>query len=150
MCRLAAVFAATLGLLFAAAQLRSIRLTNPPLKGELSAPPEVAALLKRACYDCHSNRTRWPWYSHVAPFSWMVARDVDLGRKEVNFSEWSEYYPLTRKRKLEWMGRELQERVMPPWSYRLVHPEARLSDADRARLEQWIDAELAGTHVRIK
>jgi hypothetical protein len=74
----------------------------------------------------------------------VVAHDVDLGRKEVNFSEWGEYYPATRRRKLEWMERALNENVMPPWSYLLMHPGARLSDDDRARLERWIEAELAG------
>jgi Haem-binding domain len=129
---------------FAVAQLRPVRLTNPSAKGELSAPPEIEALLRRACYDCHSDRTRWPWYSRIAPFSWMVAHHVDLGRKEINLSEWGEYYPGTRKRKLEWMERALRENVMPPWSYRLIHPDARLSDDERARLEQWIETELAG------
>jgi heme-binding protein len=129
---------------FAVAQLRPVPLTNPSPKGELSAPPEIDALLRRACYDCHSDHTRWPWYSLLAPFSWAVAHHVDRGRKEVNFSEWGAYYPATRKRKLEWMARAVREAVMPPWSYRLMHPDARLSDDDRVRLERWIEAELAG------
>jgi Haem-binding domain len=129
---------------FVVAQSRPARLTNPAPQGELSAPPEIDAVLRRACYDCHSDRTRWPWYSHLAPFSWAVAHHVDLARKEVNFSEWGEYYPATRKRKLEWMERALREAVMPPWSYLLMHPGARLSDRDRALLERWIEAQLSG------
>jgi len=127
---------------FMVAQLKPVRLTNPSLKGKLPAPPEIDAVLRRACYDCHSDQTRWPWYSRVAPFSWAVAHDVNLARREVNFSEWGEYYPATRKRKLEWMERALLEEVMPPWSYRLIHPGARLSDDDRVRLERWIETEL--------
>jgi len=116
--------------------------TNPPSKGALEAPPEIEATLRRACYDCHSNWTHWPWYSYVAPVSWLIARDVNLGRKEINFSEWGSYYPATRRRKLEWMGRALGEEKMPPWSYRLMHPGARLTDADRAALERWIESTL--------
>jgi hypothetical protein len=116
---------------------------NPPSKGEVPAPPEIQETLRRSCYDCHSNQTRWPWYGHVAPFSWAVARDIELGRRQLNFSEWGAYYPVTRKRKLQWMGRALQQEDMPPLSYRLIHPSSRLSPQDRAQLERWIDAELA-------
>src|SRR5215472_10958178 len=115
---------------------------NPPSKGEVSAPPEIQDTLRRSCYDCHSNQTRWPWYGHVAPFSWAVARDIELGRRQLNFSEWGEYYPVTRKRKLQWMGRALQQEDMPPLSYRLIHPSSRLSPQDRAQLERWIDTQL--------
>ncbi|MBV8357519.1 MAG: heme-binding domain-containing protein, partial [Deltaproteobacteria bacterium] len=126
-----------------AAQLVPARRTNPPSHGALSAPPEVAVALKRACYDCHSNETHWPWYSGIAPFSWFIIHHVTLGRKEVNFSEWGSYYPATQHRKLEWIGRALHEEKMPPWSYRLMHPGARLSKADRVVLEYWIDSALA-------
>jgi len=126
------------------AQLVPVQRTNPPAAGDVSAPPGIEATLRRACYDCHSNETRWPWYSRVAPISWMAAHDVELGRKEINFSEWGEYYPATRKRKLQWMGRALRQEAMPPWSYRLVHPDARLTDKDRAALERWIDSQISG------
>jgi len=72
---------------FAVAQLKPARLTNPSPKGGLTAPPEIDAALRRTCYDCHSDQTRWPRYSRVAPFSWVIARHVELARKEVNFSE---------------------------------------------------------------
>jgi len=125
-----------------AIQVVAVERTNPPSKGVFEAPPEIEATLRRACYDCHSNQTRWPWYSHVAPVSWLIARDVNLGRKEINFSEWGSYYPATRRRKLKWMGRALGEERMPPWSYRLMHPGARLTEADREALERWIESEL--------
>jgi Haem-binding domain len=127
---------------FVAAQFVPAKRTNPPAQGSLVAPLSVAATLRRACYDCHSNETRWPWYSRVAPVSWFIVRDVNLGRKEINFSEWESYYPRTRRRKLEWMGRALHEEQMPPWSYRLMHPGARLTEADRAALERWIESAL--------
>ena len=124
------------------------RRTNPPSYGELTAPPQVETTFRRACYDCHSNATRWPWYSRVAPFSWLVIHHVTLGRQEVNFSEWSTYYPATRRRKLEWIGRALHQENMPPWSYRLMHPAARLTDSDRAVLEEWIDSKVAALSTR--
>ena len=126
-----------------AAQIVTVKRTNPLSFGTLVAAPEIAATLKRACYDCHSNETRWPRYSRVAPLSWFVVYDVTLGRKEVNFSQWGSYYPATRRRKLEWMARALHKEKMPPWYYRLLHPGARLTEADRAALEQWIQSALA-------
>lgn len=129
--------------LLVAIQLLPSGVSNPPSKGEVSAPPEIQDALRRSCYDCHSNQTRWPWYGHVAPLSWAVARDIELGRRQLNFSEWGAYYPVTRKRKLQWMGRALRREDMPPLSYRLIHPSSRLSPQDRARLERWIDTELA-------
>jgi hypothetical protein len=137
-----------LGLLFSvvallvAIQFLSPGAENPPSKGEVSAPPEIQHTLRRSCYDCHSNQTQWPWYGQVAPFSWAVARDIYLGRRQLNFSEWGDYYPLTRKRKLQWMGRALQREDMPPLFYRLIHPSSRLSPRDRAQLQRWIDTEL--------
>src|SRR5262245_24374433 len=71
-----------------AAQFVPATLTNPPVQGSLQAPLPISVTLRRACYDCHSNETRWPWYSRVAPVSWLVVRDVNLGREEINFSEW--------------------------------------------------------------
>jgi hypothetical protein len=67
-------------------QLIPIRRDNPPATGSVAAPPEVMSILRRSCYDCHSNETIWPWYSRVAPVSWLVARDVHEGRRHVNFS----------------------------------------------------------------
>ncbi len=113
---------------------------SPSANGDIAVPAQIDALLTRACYDCHSNQTRWPWYSQVAPVSWLVAHDVTLGRKELNFSEWGSYYPQTRRRKLQWMGRVIREGSMPPWSYRLMHPRARLTGAERAMLDRWIES----------
>jgi hypothetical protein len=124
------------------AQFITIQRTNPPLKGDLTAPPQIKRLLRRACYDCHSNETRWPWYTYVAPVSWLVEHDVERGRKELNFSEWGSYYPITKRRKLQWMDRALREETMPPWSYRVLHPGAGLTKEDLAALEKWIDSEI--------
>ena len=99
--------------------------------------------MRNACYDCHSNETRWPWYGHIAPVSWLVARDVEYGRRQVNFSIWNTYYPATRLRKLEWIGRAMQRTDMPPRWYQTLHPDARLTDAQRKALDQWIELQVA-------
>lgn len=151
--RIAIVLAGAVLAALGVMQLMPVARTNPPIvsdtasagTGDIVAPPEIKATLRRACYDCHSNETHWPWYSAIAPVSWIVARDVDLGRKEIDFSEWQNYYPRTRQHKLEWMGRALNEEVMPPWPYRLMHPGARLSNEERTALEQWIEAEVERT-----
>jgi hypothetical protein len=125
-----------------AAQLVTVPHANPPARNEIPAPPRIEALLRRACYDCHSNETRWPWYSHIAPFSWWMAHDVAAGRREINFSEWGSYYPATRMRKLEWLGRSLREQTMPPWTYCIAHPGASLSDEERTLLTKWVESEI--------
>jgi len=140
--RIAAAAVLTTVATLAAAQFIPAKRTNPVAQGVLVAPPQIEATLRRACYDCHSNQTRWPWYSRIAPVSWFVVRDVNLGRKEINFSEWGSYYPATRRRKLQWMGRSLNEENMPPWYYRLTHPGVGLTDADRDALEHWIESTL--------
>ncbi|HUK42489.1 MAG TPA: heme-binding domain-containing protein [Candidatus Acidoferrales bacterium] len=124
------------------AQLVTIQPTNPAPKGDFPAPPQITALLRRACYDCHSNETQWPWYTSIAPISWLVERDVERGRKELNFSEWESYYPATRRRKLQWIERTLRQEMMPPWTYRLLHPSARLTEQELAALGQWVETEM--------
>jgi hypothetical protein len=92
--------------------------------------PEVAAIVKRACYDCHSNTTVWPWYSLIAPVSWLVADDVKEGRAHMNFSEWGLLGPDKATRRLQDACDEVKGGGMPLWQYRLIHPEARLNDED--------------------
>jgi Haem-binding domain len=132
---------AVLAALLLAQLLPTARTTARP-SGILAAPPEVVSILRRACYDCHSNETRWPWYSRVAPLSWIIVHDARRGRQELNFSDWARYYPATRRRKLAWMGRALRTETMPPRPYRLLHPGARLTPADQAVLQRWITSAL--------
>ncbi len=119
------------------AQLVPVDRANPPAGAEVAAPPEVRAILKRACYDCHSNETVWPWYGRVAPVSWLLERDVREGRKEVNFSVFGGYAQKRRLRKWLEIPEQLEKGEMPPWFYTAVHGEARLSEADRAALVRW-------------
>ena len=99
--------------------------------------PEVKAVLRRACYDCHSYETVWPWYSRVAPLSWRLARDVREGRAELNFSTWNQYSTQAQVKKLHESWVYETEGQMPPGLYLQVHRDARLLAEDRALLRQW-------------
>lgn len=118
-------------------QLVPMPRTNPPVTGDLDAPAPVKAILKAACYDCHSNETTWPWYSRVAPVSWLVARDVRSGRRHVNFSTWDQYdadrrYAIARR-----ALKEVQRGKMPPWFYVIKHPDGKMTPEKQAVLEAW-------------
>lgn len=107
--------------------------TNPPVRQEPAwDSAETKALVTRACYDCHSNETVWPWYSNVAPVSWLVQRDVDGGRRHLNFSEWDKSHGHDRD-----IADEVSSGEMPPWYYPPMHATARLTPAEK-------DALLAG------
>jgi hypothetical protein len=111
--------------------------SNPPVTADIPTPPDVKGILKRACYDCHSNQTVWPWYSRLAPLSWLLARDVQEGREELNFSTWDRYRPSEQGKKLKKSWEEVQEGEMPPWYYVALHRDATLTDADRQVLHTW-------------
>ena len=107
---------------------------NPPARTEpLWDTPETRELTVRACFDCHSNQTVWPWYSNVAPLSWLIRWDVVRGRKELSFSEWDR--PQREGRK---SGAEVRKGSMPPWYY----PWAKLNAAEREALIRGLDATL--------
>jgi hypothetical protein len=111
--------------------------TNPPVDSEVPATPEVRSILRRACYDCHSNETVWRWYSRVAPVSWLIAHDVHEGRAELNFSTWSRLDANAQAKALGKSWKEVDEGEMPPWIYVPMHPDASLSAEDRAALRAW-------------
>lgn len=136
---------AVLAVLLVAAQLLPVPRDNPPVTADLAAPAEVRSVVKASCYGCHSNETVWPWYSRVAPASWLVAYDVREGRAELNFSDWESLPPERRLKKLKEMRQEIAEGEMPPWIYRVAHPEALLTPEGRAALDRWIDAGLAAS-----
>ncbi len=119
---------------------------NPPVVAAMdiqqvaNPPADVKAVLKAACYDCHSNETRYPWYSRVAPVSWWVANHVDEGREALNFSTFGALSPGDRSEILEEAGEKVTEGEMPLASYTWMHPEARLSAAQRNLLSGWLNA----------
>jgi hypothetical protein len=133
----------SLGGILAAAQLVRCTGTNPPVHGDLVAPVAVTRLLRRACYDCHSNETAWRWYGQVAPVSWLMHRDVNEGRRRLNFSDWADYAgdPDTASRKLDQLSALVTSGAMAPRYYRILHPRARLTAAERAVLIRWVKQE---------
>lgn len=98
---------------------------------------QTRALVARTCFDCHSNETVWPWYSHIAPASWLMQRDVDEGRGHLNFSEWDR-----GRQEADEAVEVVQEGEMPPWFYLPLHPEARLSAEEKAALIEGLRATL--------
>ena len=120
---------------FAAAQLVRPERANPPvdpgrtIQAHMGTTSGIAAVLDRSCRDCHSNQTVWPWYTQVAPVSWLMAYEVKEGRKAVNFSEWTYYQPEKRRALLAESCRDAQTGKMPG-PYPLLHPETRLSAQD--------------------
>jgi len=138
--RIAKLSFASLVFVLLAIQLVPIRRTNPAVESDVSAPAEVQSVLRRACYDCHSNETVWPWYSHVAPVSWLLASDVSEGREKLNFSVWDRRSSEQQAEAIQKCWHEVERGDMPPWLYRPFHPNARLSDQDRAVLRKWFDS----------
>ena len=135
--QIAVFLTAAVGVVFAAVQFVPVYArTNPPvslaktISAHIEMTPQVQTIVRKACMDCHSNETRWPWYAQVAPMSWLVARDVERARKVMNLSEWAD--GLGRKK-----GRAagallaacegVKTKRMPPPQYQMMHPEAQLS-----------------------
>lgn len=133
------------GAVIVAAQLVRFAPTNPPVEGDLTAPAEIKGILRRACYDCHSHETSWPWYSQVAPLSWLIHHDVNRGRERLNFSQWSDYAsdPGTASEKLRQISRRVAGGDMAPLYYRILHASTRLTAAQRDALVGWAEHEAA-------
>lgn len=124
---------------FVAIQFVPVERTNPPVTSPLVAPEPIAGILKRSCNDCHSNETRWPWYAHVAPVSWLVAGDVVEGRKHLNLSEWGGYSESKRVSKADSMAEECEAGRMPLPKYVRMHGDAKLSAEDVKAIRAWAD-----------
>ncbi|MDP3267121.1 MAG: heme-binding domain-containing protein [Sulfuricurvum sp.] len=105
--------------------------TNPPIISEPTwDSPQTKELFNNACADCHSHQTKYPWYSDVAPISWLLARDVQEGREHFNVSAWG----AQKKNEGKEAAKEVREGEMPPWFYLPTHPEAKLSDTEKNEL----------------
>jgi hypothetical protein len=131
----------SLGGLFLLIQLVPVNRTNPPITGEIQVPLAVKKILKTSCYDCHSNETRWPWYSYVAPISWLVAYDVKEGRRELNFSVWQTYTTKRKKKKFKEIWEEIAKGKMPMGVYLLTHKEAKMDTAKATLIKAWTEQE---------
>jgi hypothetical protein len=106
-----------------------------------TAPDEIRNLLPRKCGDCHSNNTRWPLYSKIAPVSWLIEHDVHEGRQHMNLSLWEQYSIASRIDLLAKMGSQVRQGKMPLPRYLQLHPEARLSDSERKLIQDWTKVE---------
>jgi hypothetical protein len=118
-------------LVFLLIQLIPVKRTNPPVISEPNwDSPETRALAQVACFDCHSNETKWPWFTKIAPGSWLVYRDVTSGRDRLNFSEWGQQ----RRVELGDLAEVINGGEMPPWYYVMMHPNAKLSSSEKQAL----------------
>lgn len=117
--------------------------TNPasdPAKAiwaDASVPAGVKQILRTSCADCHSNETVWPWYTNIAPVSWLAAHDVKDGREDLNLSEWGSMNVQDRAHAAEEMADETREGKMPLGKYTLIHGDAKLSEAQIAEIQKW-------------
>ncbi len=125
------------------AQFFRIDKTNPPvdpmntIEKLENAPQDVTQLLERACYDCHSNNTNYPWYTNIAPVSWWVKRHINKGRAALNYSEWGTYSPSKKQHKKEESADFIEKGWMPIGFYKIMHSEARITDEERKLLVDW-------------
>ncbi len=118
-------------------QFIPVKKDNPPALSDFSGPENIKTILQRSCYDCHSNLTRWPWYSQIAPISWLVSSDVHEGRSHLNFSEWNSYSPIKQTLKIENIWEEVKKGEMPLKTYLLIHSKSRLTEKDKEALKDW-------------
>jgi len=125
-------------------QLIRIDTTNPEIDINndyltlSKAPKEIGNILKQSCYDCHSNQTKYPWYSQIAPVSWMLKNHIDEGREHLNFSQWGDY-PMDKQNKLKKeIVEEIEDNEMPLSSYTLIHSNAKLTADSKQLLIDWL------------
>ncbi len=124
-------------------------LTNPPVTREPNwDSPKTRELAKRACFDCHSNETKMPWYGGVAPASWLIRSDIEAGRAALNFSEW-QGSGRNGENPAE-MAKEITEGEMPPFQYAIFHPASRLSDAEKRQLADGLTISVQQSGVKTK
>jgi hypothetical protein len=133
--------------LLLAAQIYQPERPNPTvdesktISATLDVPPDVKAIFDRSCSDCHTNNTKWPWYSYVAPTSWLTSRDVKNGRLSMNLSVWGTYRKTKQAGKLDDITEQLANDKMPLKPYRMMHPSSVLSKEEIALVTRWAEKE---------
>ncbi|WP_039927052.1 heme-binding domain-containing protein [Leptospira vanthielii] len=132
------IFLILLGV-FLILQFFPVARTNPPVTSEIQTTPEIKEVLKRSCYDCHSNETIWPKYSYIFPASLLISHHVEEGRGELNFSEFGLLAERKQNKKIYEVWEQVDEGEMPPKDYLLLHPSAKLSDKEKEILKVWAD-----------
>jgi|JI10StandDraft_1071094.scaffolds.fasta_scaffold09721_4 hypothetical protein len=129
-----------LSAIFIVLQFIPINRNNPPVEADLKAPEKVKLVLKKSCYDCHSNETHYPLYSYVFPASLFLAHHVEEGREELNFSNWEALSNSKKAKKAEDIVEVLEKKEMPLISYTIIHRDAVLSNEDSELLINWAKA----------
>jgi len=115
--------------------------TKDDITNVLQVPDDVQKILKRSCFDCHSNHTIWPWYTNVSPVNWLVYDDVNTGRHKMNFSEWGKLSVSKQSTKLQNICDNIKDGDMPLPKYLLIHRDAVLSQQEKDILCKWADAQ---------
>src|SRR4029079_1791023 len=135
--------------LFVAIQFYRPDRNNPPetaantLESSTAVPDDVRMILTRSCADCHSNRTTYPWYSNVSPFSWFLDNHIRDGRREVNISDWNTYETRKKVRKLDEICQQVEDGEMPLPAYLWIHWDAAMQPGDAQKLCAWANVEKA-------
>jgi hypothetical protein len=137
----------SLVVLFVVSQAIRPAKTNPAvdetrtMQANTHMSPEVATILERACSNCHSSKTMWPWYSQIAPVSWFIVSDVNGARTQLSLSDWGTYKPEKKATKLQEIWEQVEQGDMPLKSYVLINPTAKLSESDKQLLCDWAKQE---------
>ena len=118
---------------------KSKEILSTDISKKYSIPTEVQSVLTRACYDCHSNNTHYPWYANIQPFRLLLDRHVKEGKLDLNFSEFTAYSEKRQYNKLNLIEESLKKETMPLKSYKMMHPEARLTKAETDSVIKWIN-----------
>lgn len=111
--------------------------SNPETKFGFSEPKQVESILRRVCFDCHSNETKWPFYTYVFPASYLVYKHVEEGREELNFSDWDSFPEKKKVRLTNDIIEQIEEGEMPPWDYKLLHPSSLITKEELEILKEW-------------
>jgi hypothetical protein len=119
-------------------QFIKIDKTNPPVTADLNAPDEVKTIFRNACYDCHSNETVWPWYSKVAPVSWMLENHVKEGREKLNFSGWEKFNDVKKTEMKKEIWEQISTEEMPIKMYTYLHTKANLDVLKKKTIQEWV------------
>jgi len=126
------IFIALIGI-----QFINVERTNPPVTAEIKASNEVNTIFRNACYDCHSNETKWPWYSKIAPVSWLIINHVEEGRSHLNFSDWENYKNPKKDVLKEEIWNEINNDKMPLKMYTYLHQKSNLDPLQRKTINEW-------------
>jgi len=119
-------------------QFLPVERTNPQVMNKINAPDKVMKIMEKSCFDCHSNETKWPWYSYVAPISFLVIHDVEEGREYLNFSEWGNY-PFDKQNNLKvQIWEEVEQDKMPLNLYTFTHPNAVVTFNEKQIIKTWV------------